>query len=376
MSGEKHSLLSPSSSHRWSVCAGSVALSKNIPSKDSVVAKEGKKAHEIAAKVLNDILTKDRKYWDQYLKEVDVDPYIKKYIFCVIDRLGYYDRYSTVKIEQSVDYSKYMPPIVEKSYYRTKELNKIPIVIKSSILPILEYTNDDYKGTADCIITGDDDLHIIDFKYGYGKVEAFENTQLLLYALGALGEYDKVIHLHIVQPRINHYDVWTISRDDLLVWGGYLKARAVEALKPNAPYTPNEKVCKFCRAKAICPALVNTFKTAVEKFQTKGDLDNLSFDHVRYVLDNAKLLKFYIKFMEDTSIQYLENGKNIEGYQLIDGRFYKKLKRGAEEYLSKVYGDKIYKKTLLPYGQMQKLLSPEELELFESVEGKKRLVKV
>lgn len=48
----------------------------------------------------------------------------------------------------------------------------------------------DSFGTADCVIIGDTDLHVIDYKYGRGvRVEVGSNEQLMIYALGAVGEF-------------------------------------------------------------------------------------------------------------------------------------------------------------------------------------------
>lgn len=44
----------------------------------------------------------------------------------------------------------------------------------------------DQFGTSDAVISIGDALQIHDLKYGYEKVDAFENPQLMLYALGAL----------------------------------------------------------------------------------------------------------------------------------------------------------------------------------------------
>lgn len=53
-------------------------------------------------------------------------------------------------------------------------------------------------GTGDCLIVADKLLHIIDFKYGQGVlVDAEENPQMMLYALGALRQFD---HLYEHYP--------------------------------------------------------------------------------------------------------------------------------------------------------------------------------
>ena len=62
-------------------------------------------------------------------------------------------------------------------------------------------------GTGDWIIIADKKLHIIDFKYGMGVlVDAGDNPQIKLYALGALEIYDSLydieeVSMTIFQPR-------------------------------------------------------------------------------------------------------------------------------------------------------------------------------
>lgn len=63
-------------------------------------------------------------------------------------------------------------------------------------------------GTGDCVIVADDVLTVIDFKYGKGvAVSADHNSQMMLYALGALQLFDALydiaeIRMVIFQPRI------------------------------------------------------------------------------------------------------------------------------------------------------------------------------
>ena len=59
-------------------------------------------------------------------------------------------------------------------------------------------------------------LHIIDFKYGRGVlVEAENNPQMMLYALGALHVYDSLyditeVAMTVYQPRRENIGTWTI----------------------------------------------------------------------------------------------------------------------------------------------------------------------
>lgn len=75
------------------------------------------------------------------------------------------------------------------------------------------------------MIVADDELHIIDLKYGQGiVVEAERNPQMMLYALGALNIFDglydiRTVSMTIYQPRRENISTWSISVADLKDWG-------------------------------------------------------------------------------------------------------------------------------------------------------------
>jgi hypothetical protein len=138
----------------------------------------------------------------------------------------------------------------------------------SSITPI-----PNQSGTADKAICSAGQLDIIDYKYGTGvQVFAYKNTQLLLYALGFFNEFDYIygfntIRLHIAQPRLYHWDVWEITRDELLEFADWAKKRAAAAWVPNADRSPSPRSCQWCRVRLTCPA----FEAA------RSDLCDLTF---------------------------------------------------------------------------------------------------
>ena len=83
-----------------------------------------------------------------------------------------------------------------------------PLILVEHRLDYSEYVPEGF-GTGDLIIVADGVLEIIDFKGGRGvRVEADHNPQLMLYALGALLEFDPLYDIHtvrmsIVQPRLS-----------------------------------------------------------------------------------------------------------------------------------------------------------------------------
>lgn len=125
------------------------------------------------------------------------------------------------------------------------------------------YTADEVEpatGTTDVTVIDGTDAHIIDLKYGRGvQVFAEANEQLAMYADAALRELDlmdevETVHLHIAQPRLGHFDVWTISRQALAEFIDEIRTASNLIFSGPAGLTavPGDKQCKFCRAKSTC----------------------------------------------------------------------------------------------------------------------------
>lgn len=133
------------------------------------------------------------------------------------------------------------------------------------------------KGTADVVILVPAKrlIIVIDLKGGLMQVDASDthtdedpvlglvttttpNLQLAMYGDGALteaelfDEYD-TIELHIVQPRLNHFDSITLSVEKLRETISWLRGRA-ELTRTNPQFAPSYKNCLFCRAKDDCEA--------------------------------------------------------------------------------------------------------------------------
>ena len=157
------------------------------------------------------------------------DPYVLRYVAAITCFVREMEN-PTLLIEQRVDYSHIAP----KGF-----------------------------GTADCIIYNRDILHIIDFKYGQGVlVEAGDNPQMALYALGAIRQLKiipKSIKMTIFQPRMDNLNTWTIDMPELQSIGRYIKKYADMAWRSDGELHAGSH-CTFCPAKNICPEFKKYFK--------------------------------------------------------------------------------------------------------------------
>lgn len=161
MPPNRHAVLSASSSHRWLHCNPSARLELEFEDRETEAAAEGTAAHALAEHKLRKALkmrsTRPVSKYDSDEMEMYTDGYLE-FVLEAIEEARQDCPDPKVLIEQRLDFSCYVP---------------------------------DGFGTGDCLIVADKLLHIIDLKYGQGVlVNAEENPQMMLYALGALRIFD------------------------------------------------------------------------------------------------------------------------------------------------------------------------------------------
>jgi hypothetical protein len=135
----------------------------------------------------------------------------------------------------------------------------------------LFYSPEEY-GTCDFIAALPNHWIIRDYKHGMGvPVEATENTQLAIYAMSFLNgafkgtiagvpkpELTDIVDLGIVQPRYRGEEpikTWQLTVEELTHFCEPIKDAAAGIRNGDeGEFAPGDEVCRWCRAKAICPA--------------------------------------------------------------------------------------------------------------------------
>ena len=230
MPPNRHAVLSASSSHRWLHCNPSARLELEFEDRETEAAAEGTAAHALAEHKLRKALkmrsTRPVSKYDSDEMELYTDGYME-FVLEAIEEARQDCPDPKVLIEQRLDFSCYVP---------------------------------DGFGTGDCLIVADKLLHIIDLKYGQGVlVNAEENPQMMLYALGALCIFDclydiETVSMTIYQPRRENVSTWNISVAELREWAEKtLKPKAELAFKGEGEYCPGSW-CQFCKAAVKCRA--------------------------------------------------------------------------------------------------------------------------
>ena len=336
----QHAKLSASGSGKWLNCPGSVQAEENYPPQpSSPFAIEGSMAHEVA-----DLCLKNEKDASFYVGktvykrtvEKEMATYVQEYLDYV---RSYETSSSTLMTEERVDFSH----IVSEGF-----------------------------GTLDAAVLNYDEgtCHIFDLKYGKGvKVDAYENTQAQLYAIGIEHELSGLFSeditkyvLHIVQPRINNISSWEISLENLKKFAEWVEERADLALSGKGQRVPGEKQCQWCRAKGDCRALSDFTEALITgEFDDLDNLDSetLSDDEKKAILDNKKLIESFLKAVEASIFSQLEQGEKFTGYKLVEGRSMRKWNDKAEFKLIQKLGDKAFSRKLIGIGAAEKELGKD-----------------
>jgi len=295
-----HALLSASGASRWLNCPPSARLEENLPETPSTYAAEGTLAHSIAElKVRKLLMHLPTKSFNASLKKLQADPL-----------------YNEEMLRHTDTYADYVAQLVH-GYKST------PYITVEKRLDFSRWVPEGF-GTGDCIVINGETINIIDFKYGKGvPVSAEGNSQMLLYALGAIDAYGvlydlQTVRVAIVQPRLDTVSEWTLTVADLLSWAGsHVAPQALLAFHGQGEFRPGDH-CRFCRAKAGCRARSDKH-TALEDFKAMRP-PLLSNDEVGQLLERARDLVKWAADLEDYALAECLGGREIAGWKAVEGR--------------------------------------------------------
>ena len=337
MPPSKHAVLSASSSHRWLNCSPSARLEQEFEDRETEAAAEGTAAHALCEHKLRRALKRQsRKPISKYDCE-EMDTHTDNYVQFVLETIAQAKEHCAdpiINIEQRLDFSCYVPHGF---------------------------------GTGDCIIIADKTLHIIDFKYGQGVlVEAEQNPQMMLYALGALRIYDTLydiedVAMTIYQPRRENISTWTITVSNLLSWAeNELVPKAKLAFDGKGEYMPGPW-CTFCKAAVKCRARAEEkLALAQYEFAQPPLLTDAEIEEILGKLDDLTRWADEIKsYAQDAA---LNHGKQWHGYKVVEGRSVRKYsdEEAVIEAANAAGYHDIFRKTLLPITEMEKLMGKQE----------------
>lgn len=336
----EHSKNSASNFEANTLCPGRPTMAKGLPDRGSKYADEGTAAHTVLG-------------WC-----IDNDRPAKAY-------LG-----RRVPVGMSTwEVTDEMATAVQTAVDNIKSIVGDGMLLSETRVHYHEYLGtpkEDSWGTSDIVALRAVELQVHDYKHGMGvEVDADDNPQMKLYALGSLaiirsmGEEPETVRLVIHQPRIKSApSEWTCTVAELEAWGhgeakrsvneqdGAARMRTANVMKPGewerVYLRPNEKSCKFCKAKATCPALRDTAtRTVFEVTPASPDeFDSLlpaetpkqsDADWLAKVLSKADLIEGYLTAVRAEVEARLLAGNEIPGFKLVQGKRGNRAWRSADE---------------------------------------------
>ncbi len=239
-------------------------------------------------------------------------------------------------------------------------------------------------GTGDCVIIADGALHIVDYKHGQGVlVEAVDNPQMKLYALGALNLFDGIydisqVSMTIYQPRRGNSSTHTMFKESLYQWADeVLRPAAALAFAGEGDYRCGDW-CQFCKAKYECRERAESnLALARYDFMLPPLLEN---DEIESILGKLDDLAAWAADVKDYALKAALAGKRWNGWKLVEGRANRRYvseeavadvvsAAGYDPYEHKVMGITAMEK-VLGKGKFSELLG----SLIEKPQGKPTLV--
>jgi len=301
-----HAILSPSSAHRWLRCTPSARIEEEIgDDSSSIYAEEGSLAHEYSEARLryklgligeSDLGKIQTKVADSPFNADEIVEETAKYVdFVWEEYVASKKRFGLLFIEQKVDFSGFVP---------------------------------EGTGTCDAVIIADGTMQILDLKYGKGiRVEAEENSQLKLYALGALEKYKDLyeidtVELNICQPRLDRTSKWAISTTDLYKWAEKeVRPKAEKAFEGQGVQVAGDH-CRFCKAAGRCATLASqNLKVAQHEFKDPHLLTDAQILEVHELIPR---IAHWIDAVGDYMLQSALDGKKWQGLKVVEGRSQRK----------------------------------------------------
>jgi hypothetical protein len=302
---EEHARLSASGSKRWLMCPPSARLAEKFPETTSEAAEEGTLAHALGELMIR---TKVGRVSQSAFEDCMVN--IRKQKHYCEDMRDYCEEYSD--------------HIVSK-FTKAKQRTPDAILEVEQRLDFSEWVKEGF-GTGDSIIIADNYLDLDDLKYGKGvKVEAENNTQGMLYALGAWKKYhflydSDTIRFTIYQPRMQNISTWEIPVENLLLWAKEFAAPRAELAWEGKGEFGCGDWCRFCPAKNECKALATEQLKVFDQYEEK-DAALLTDAEISDILDKAETFTNWINGITAYAAdQAINNGRVWPNYKLVEGR--------------------------------------------------------
>lgn len=376
-SNDVHALLSPSGAKKWLTCPASLICEKDIPNTSGKAAVLGTAMHSISEYHLNAYIR-----GTALLLEREVGAYVldegKGQIKALISPMKGAVLITADMIEQVRKYTDYCKAIIDVATYAKLEM-------RVNLTEVLHpgYEGVETFGTADLVavqeLTNTDEHMLIigDLKTGRHRVEAKENKQLMLYALGVYRRLKRrynitVVRLVIFQPYAGGASEWDISVEGLELFAKFAQKRALLALdayfrgKKNlkaSDFRPSVDGCQWCRFSEQCAARTKTVNSVLAEELEDDFALELTPEQLVVEYEKLPLLRQHIDKVEKAMAAALHSGKKVPGYKLVEGRQGNRAWKDVDAVFAK-YGTMLQKVVLMTPTEAVKVIPEGELKDF------------
>lgn len=321
---EEHSPYGGSQAHRWISCPGSIRMIAKEPQEktSSPAAERGSAMHEVAAACLR-----------QHSSAISIDD-----VKSISDLLALETGYICERgdLEMILDYYDFCHKIRMSGGFKIYIEHPTDLAWISFMI----------RGTLDFgfISTNLKTLYIGDLKTGFNPVSAVDNEQLMLYALGIIGQYNtwgiEDVVMFIAQPNLLDWreNKTIMSVSDLRKWEREVLLPAYEeSLKEDSPLCPGDSQCVYCRAKGSCaaraasmlPSVVSDYSSPLPSAET------LSADQIAEILDKASRFNLWLDSVRAYAEEGIRTGRIfIPGYGVVESNGRKSRGWGTDAALS------------------------------------------
>lgn len=315
-----HSLLAPSDAERWSRCVGAPFMSKGLPEVDAEYSASGTCSHHLLEQALK--YGVDPSQWLGIDLEFGINPASGTPFKFKVDQ----DRVD--RITQVVRRINAEPG----QMWSEKRLNTSPVlgvpdqqghadIIKLDLVGTVEIYGQPYQGV----------LTVHDFKDGYIRKMAKNNLQGLNYLAAALYEFDLIAPINalrfcIHQPKINHYDEWTYTRQEIEAFVSAIRPVAklvYDIFHGNVEFDPiihlnaGEEQCFWCSVRGRCPARAKRIVDLFTPIVAQHELDDTTLGTLYVTLDEVESA---CRDIRAEALRRAMSGRTIEGQKLVQGK--------------------------------------------------------